>query len=272
MTPRPYRAALTRLLTLLAVCTLAVTAAACGSSPSSKRAGETAAYLAAEALDAYKQSNVVEARGTLATPAGLKVRSSVTLQPVIESGTSSEGTITVVGNPSGTKGQHWSGQVRYVIVHDVTWVYGSTAFWHSLFETNGNRCSLEAHQIFPKLVDHWIELISASTDAFNGNTLGLIDPRGFAEEFLHDSVTKLTNAGQHTLNGQQVITLKTSKGAAIDVPAFGSYLPVDVRTVSPAALRGAITYAYPKHATIASPTHFQYLDTVLAPFEKDKGC
>jgi hypothetical protein len=265
MPPRPTRPTARRLLQPVALFSIgAVSLSACGDSvaPTSARGRQPAEKLATLSVTALGKVPYVELSGSISAATS---SSSLTVTDVVEGDGSAMGTVDVVGNPTGTKDARFTGSVRFVVSDQTTWVDGSKAFWTSLLSTSGAGARQVA-ALLPKLANHWIELVAATTTTFNEQTGGLIDPRGFAQEFLHDSAGKFSNKGDLYLNGQHVVELTTKVGAAVDLAPSGSALPFEIRTQPPAEVTTDLHYSYPTSETIAPPKHFEYLETILAPY------
>lgn len=247
---------------------LAFALSACGgSSPATiDRSKQSANALVAEALAAVAIPKYVEFSGSVAETAGNQT-SSISAKNVVESRTSTAGTITITGNPTGVTSEHFAGTVSFVVANQITWVEGDDEFWDTLLATS-SASKAEIKKLLPHLTGQWIELISASTANFNADTSGLIDPRGFVEEFLNQSETKLKKDGLVSVGGHETVQLSTTRGAVVNLAATGSPLPIVVQTKAPSALKTYFTYSYPNHADVSPPKHFQYLDTVLKPYEK----
>ncbi len=213
----------------------------------------------------------VEINGSVASGKS-PAKSSITLSDVVEShalssgSSDSEGTVTVHGNPAATTGERFTGTVRFVVYDARTWVDGGDQFWSSLLRTSGHRAA-EITKVRPKLVDRWIELMVSSTSWFDAATGGLIDPRGFALEFLHDSVSQFVNKGEVSVDHTEGVELATTSGGAIDLRAFGKLLPLEVSTVPGSPLVTRLSYSYPTTATIDPPIRYQGLETVLNNYE-----
>ncbi|MGO9198047.1 MAG: hypothetical protein ACLQK4_13085 [Acidimicrobiales bacterium] len=267
MAPRPTRSNARLWRTVIPITIVALGLGACGSTPpATARGRQSAPSLASQTVTALGKVPYVEVSGSIGAGAASK-SSSITVTDVVEGGAASMGTVDVVGNPMGTKGERFWGSVQFVVSNQITWVKGSTVFWSSLLSTAGAD-KAQISSLLPKLTKGWIELISASTSVFNTETAGLIDPRGFAQEFLHDSVSRFSNKGDVYLNGRHVVELETNTGATVDLAPSGSSLPAEIRTQSPSPITTGLHYSYPASATIEPPKHFQYLETVLKPYLK----
>ena len=265
--PTPWHARWTLVPTALLL-SVALGLAACGASvPSTARGRAGAGTLALESVAALSSVRFVELNGSITSGSGTKAASSISVTNVISGHGTSEGTVDVAGNPSGQKGDRFTGRVRYVVANHLTWVDGSNEFWTTLLSTAGASHS-QVSSLLKKLAGHWIELIAASTSVFNTATAGLIDPRGFAQQFLHASAGQFSNEGDVSVNGKHVVELATSKGAVADLAPTGSALPVAIRTKAPSQVGTSLQYAYPSSVSIAPPKHFEYLETILKPYLK----
>jgi hypothetical protein len=269
MAPRPTpTAARTSGLALLALLLVAVLASGCSSgAAATPRGHENPHKLATEMATALATKPYTEVNGSVSSKGTAAASTSITVSDVVASKTASAGTVSIVGNPTGTSGERFSGTVRYVVADHTTWVLGSSAFWRTLL-TTGHVTSAVVSKLLPQLMKGWIELIAASTTNFNNQTAGLIDPKGFAEEFLHTAVSDFTNKGNVLVGGRDAVKLVTRQGATVDVAATGMPLLMSIATQAPSPVTTNLRYSYPASASIEPPKHFQFLTTILAPFER----
>lgn len=251
----------------LALAAVAVAAAACSSSSSPPRATEKPTPLANAAVRALNSVPYIELNGSISLGGSGKNKTAITVSDVIEHKSASAGTVTVTGNPTDQTGERFTGTVKYVIYNTLTYVYGSAEFWSSLLASAGASAT-QQYAIVPKLYHRWIELIASSSSNFNAVTAGLVDPRGFAQEFLHTSAPEFSNRGEVTANGASAVQLANGHGGLIDLASTGSPLPVLIAASGNAHIVTSLSYSYPTHATVAPPAHFEYLDTVLKPYLK----
>jgi len=238
--------------------TLALAAAACGSSPSG-RAATPAATLLLQADVAIREAPIVQIKGRIVQKSTSGTDSlTVAATSAGRTGTS-EGTLDLEG-----PGLGFTGSTRYVLIGSSTWVWGTTAFWKSYFGDQTPTVTRLEARVFPQLVGHWIELARASTGTMYKDALGLSEPKVFVTGTLDGLKGTLTNSGNQTVNGVSGIQISSSTGSRIVVARSGAALPVELAATSAAAgLSLSLAVLYPTDVTIAPPAHFAVLSTVL---------
>lgn len=257
--PRPiiFRPALVAISAL----TVAVTTAACGGNPSG-RAATPATTLLLQAEAAVRQVPIVQMKGSIVEK-GKSGTDSLTVDAtsVGKTGTS-RGTLDLEG-----PGLGFTGFTHYVIVGSSTWVNGTAAFWKSYFGDQTPTVTRLEAKVFPRLVGHWIGLLRQSTGTMYKDALGLSEPSVFVTSTLSGVKGTLANAGNQTVNGVSGVQITSSTGSKILVAADGAPRPIELAATASTSGSFSLNLAvsYPTGVTIAAPTHFSLLSSVLAP-------
>lgn len=272
MARRPTRSGMSRASRAVASIAFAGLAlAACSSgAKSTARGHQSAQVVADQAVSLLGSVTYTEVNGSVKASEPHKKTASITVTDVVAGHSTSKGEVTIVGNPAGSASDYFDGSVRYIVSNQITWVKGSTEFWRTLL-ANGGADKSELDALVPKLTSGWVELITASTSAFNTDTAGLIDPQAFAEEFLHDSAGSFVNKGNVTVGSRDVVELATKKGAIADIAASGEPYPVKITTAAKSSVVTDLNYSYPSSEHIAPPKRFRFLNSILEPYEKKKS-
>jgi hypothetical protein len=215
---------------------------------------------------------LLQAQSALATAAVVRIKGTIVQESA--SGTDSLTVDATSAGKSGTSqgtldlegpGLGFTGSTLYVIVGSSTWVNGTTAFWHSYFGKQTATVSRLEAKVFPELVGHWIELLPTSTETMYKDALGLSEPKVFVAATMSGLKGTLTNSGTQSVNGASGVQISSSTGSKILVDASGAPLPIELADVSHTSgtFTLDIAVSYPPGATIAAPTHFALLSSVL---------
>jgi hypothetical protein len=257
--PRLRPASFSRTVAALSTLVLAVTAAACGGSPSA-RAATPAATLLLQAESALAHASFVHLSGSIVEQDASGTDSLTVDATSAGTSGSSQGTLDLEG-----PGLGFTGSTGYIVLGSSTWVKGTTAFWKSYFGAQTATVTRLEARVFPKLVGHWIELPQASTGNMYKDALGLSEPRVFVTGTLSGIKGTLTNSGDQTLNGVSGVQISSSSGGRVILAASGSPLPIELSdaTSKSGNLSLSLAVSYPTGATVVAPAHFAVLLSLL---------